>query len=382
MKKKKIAFIFALPIRTNPILITMPFGLNIIQLLDQRGYEIDVYLSEYRNDSYDGIFSKNVKVHFIDQNYLWRNNPNLAYSLVTKYFRLRSSSTLRNKYSHIFGTGMAGITLASILKKYNKKSQFIYLNDEFPIIEEESIWVDSEIENALNANFVATPDEARYEPLCKQIPGLDKIEHFPLPNTPLIEDLKSTPTINWHEYFGISKEKKLFLSAGGINETYLLPELLRSIKDWPENSILILKGKNDIAEIREKYKDLDYPNKIIWSSDSFSPDELHSLIRYCTASVCLYRNENENIYYMGKSSGKLMRSIGLGKPVIATNFPSLNFVEEMEIGKLVGVQDEIGEAVNYIIQNEAKLAANCIEKYPAISFEKYWDVLEKKLNLS
>ena len=61
---KKAAFIFALPIRTNPILITMPFGLNIIQILDKKGYKIDVFLSEYRNNSYNNLFSNNVNILF------------------------------------------------------------------------------------------------------------------------------------------------------------------------------------------------------------------------------------------------------------------------------------------------------------------------------
>ena len=90
MGKKKVAFIFALPIRSNPILITMPFGLNIIKILDQKGYNIDVYLSEYKNDAYKELFSKNVTVHFLNQNYLWRNQVPLAYFMVTNFFKLKS----------------------------------------------------------------------------------------------------------------------------------------------------------------------------------------------------------------------------------------------------------------------------------------------------
>jgi hypothetical protein len=211
MNKKKIAFIFALPIRTDPILITMPFGLNIIQILDKKGYLIDIYLSEYSNNSYENNFSKNVKIHFINQNYLWRNKVSLAFFMVTKYFKLISFLKLRNKYELIFGTGMAGVTLGSILKSFNKKSKFIYLNDEFPIEGEMTKWVKGEIKNALNADIVVTPDESRFKPLCKQIPGLKEIDNYTLPNTPLLKDLNKLKKLDWHKYFNLPLSKKIIL---------------------------------------------------------------------------------------------------------------------------------------------------------------------------
>jgi glycosyltransferase involved in cell wall biosynthesis len=379
MNKKKVAFIFALPLRTRPILITMPFGLNIIQLLDKKDYKIDVFLSEYRNESYQNIFSKNVTIHFIDQNYLWRNKVSLAYFMVTKYFKLKSFFKFRNRYELIFGTGMAGITLAAILKQNNNKSKFIYLNDEFPINDQKTIWVESEISSALKADLVVTPDESRFVPLCKQIPGLEKIANFTLPNTPLINDIDSVPIIDWHKYLGISKNKKLFLAAGGINDTYLISDLLESLNKWPKDAILILKSKNKINDLNRSFNQLNLKDKVICVNESYSLDKLHSLIKYCTASICLYKNKGDNIYYMGKSSGKIMRSIALGKPVISSDFPSLKYIELLKIGKLVYTSTQIVEAVEYILENEEKLIANCLEKYPLIGFEKYWEKFEKNI---
>ena len=47
-----------------------------------------MFLSEYRNNSYNNLFSNNVNIHFIDQNYLWRNKVSLAFFMVTKYFKV------------------------------------------------------------------------------------------------------------------------------------------------------------------------------------------------------------------------------------------------------------------------------------------------------
>ena len=357
----------------------MPFGLNIIKILDQKGYNIDVYLSEYKNDAYKELFSKNVTVHFINQNYLWRNQVPLAYFMVTTFFKLKSFFQLRNKYELIFGTGMAGITLAAILKRFNKQGKFIYLNDEFPAQVTRSIWVDSEIKYAVQSDVVVIPDETRLEPLCKQIPGLNKIQHFTLPNAPLMDEIKDTPQIDWHDYFNLTKNKHLFLTAGGISETYLISDLISSVRNWPKNCVLIVKSKNSNDDLKNKYPELNLSENIILCNENLSSKKLHSLIKYCTASIGLYRNENDNVYYVGKSSGKIMRSLALGKPVIASNFPSLNFIKEMNLGKLVSDPGEIGKAVEYILENQEKLMANCIENYPTISFEKYWTIFKKNL---
>ena len=381
MKKKKIAFIFALPIRTNPILITMPFGLNVITLLDRKGYEIDVFLSEYRSEAYKDVFSDNVTIHFLDHNYMWPKEGKWSYYFLTTYFKFISFFKLRNSYSHIFASGMAGITLGGILKKSNKKGKFIYMNDEFPDQGNRNIWVASEIKYAQKADFVSTPDEERFPPLCKQIPGLSNKPHFPLPNTPLKDEIKNIPEINWHEYFKIEPSKKIFLMAGGLQEFNLITELLLSVKNWPKEAVLILKGKNDIKGFREKYKHLDIPGKIFWTAESFSPEKLHSLIKYSTASMCLYRHINDNLTFVGKSSGKLMRSVLLGKPVVVSNAPGFEFVNELKIGVLVHGVNEIAQGIRFILTNEETLKKNCRLNYNKLSFEKYWTQFEKVLDL-
>lgn len=374
---KKIAFIFALPIRTNPALITMPFGLNVIKLLDKKGYKIDVYLSEYKSSSYDYEFSERVTVHFLDHNYMWPKEGKWSYYSLTTYFRWISFFKLRNKYSHVFASGMAGITLGGILKRTNRKSKFIYMNDEFPDQGITSIWVKSEIRFAKRADFVSTPDESRFPPLCKQIRGLSNKKHFTLPNTPLMEDVENLPIIDWHEYFKIAPAKKIFLMAGGLQEFNQISELITSLQHWPENTVLILKGKNDVKGFKQKHSDLS--EKIIWSSESFSPDKLHSLIKYCSASLCLYKHINDNLTYVGKSSGKLMRSVILGKPVITSTSDAFRFVEEMNIGIMTNSTGDIANAIRIIIERGSEMEKNCRDNYFKISFESYWEKFEAVL---
>ena len=379
MNKKKVAFIFALPLRTSPILITMPFGLNIIQLLDKKDYEIDVFLSEYSNDSYQTLFSKNVSIHFIDQNYLWRNKVSLAFLLVTNFFKLKSIFKLRNKYDFIFGSGMAGITLGAILKKQNKKAKLVYLNDEFPNQGDlnlgKEIWTKNEIINAQIADIVATPDEYRFNALCNQIPNLSEKINFTLPNTPLIEELEDLPKINWHKEYNIPLEKKIFLMAGGISVHNYVIEIINSTQDWPENAVLLIKGKqNSLLSKRIKNK-----KNIFYDDNILSPDKLHSLIKYCTASICIYKEINDNFEFVGKSSGKLMRSIALGKPVITNNSVSFNFVKDLNLGKMISHPNEISNAIKFILKNNDELKEKCRRNYSRISYETYWSKFQKEL---
>lgn len=363
------------------MLITMPFGLNVITLLDRMGYEIDIYLSEYRNDSYNNLFSSRVKIHFLDHNYLWPKEGIQSYIALTSYFRYLANFKLRNSYSHIIASGMAGITLGGILKRTNRKSKFIYLNDEFPNQGKQNKWVKSEINYAKKADLVVTPDEKRFPPLAAQIKGLEKIQHCVLPNAPLLEELENIPDINWHERFGIDASKKLFLVAGGIQPFNFIEELLSSVSLWPSDCVLILKGKSEASGYRERYKELENEGRVVWNADLLSPEELHSLIKYCIASLCLYNPINDNLRFVGKSSGKLMRSILLGKPVIATTQSAFEFVEELGLGILVKDEKTLAEAVQNMALNYEVYEANCRKHRDEITFESYWEAFAQKAEI-
>ncbi len=357
----------------------MPFALNIIEILDKKGYEIDIYLSEYSNSSYSNLFSKNVTIHFLDRNYLWPKEGVLSYMSLTNYFRQFSFFKLRNSYQHIFAGGMAGIILGRILKRNNKNCNLIYMNDEFPIQGKIDIWVKNEIKSAQAADVILIPDESRFEPLCKQIPNIAKKPYFTLPNVPLIDACKKIPDINWHEYFKIEKSKKIFLMAGGLQDFNKIEELVASTVLWPENTVLIVKGKNEFHGFSERFKSFINNEQIIFSSVSFTPEELHSLISYSNASFCLYEPINENLEFVGKSSGKLMRSILLGKPVIVSKSEAFNFVTDYNFGIQVSNSEEIAEAVKNILMNNKEFSDSCSKNYNQVSFEVYWEKFEKYL---
>ena len=378
----KTAFILAFPIRTAPSLITMPFGINIIQTLDEQGVEIDVYLSEYESNVYDGLFSHRVSFKFLDSNYLWPKEGRQSYYALTTFFKLYSFLKLRKKYSHIYGSGMAGVKLADILKKRNKKATFYYLNDELPGNNNKNIWVKGEKNAASNADIIISPDETRIPPLFEQIPALINKAAFVLPNSPLLSDLTSIPKIDWHKKFSIEKNKKLFLVAGGLSSDTMIEQTINSVSKWPKNTVLIVKGKHDYKNFKDKYSNLLNADNIIYFSEELNPPMLHSLIKYCTASICIYNPRNANLKYIGKSSGKMMRSLLLGRPVIVMKDNAMSFIEETGTGLVINDVTEIPKGIIEIQKNEASFIQACEKNRKMFTFEFYWESFKKVLNQS
>ena len=83
---------------------------------------------------------------------------------------------------------------------------------------------------------------------------------------------------------------------------------------------------------RQQLSHLDVPGRVFWTSAPLSDKLLNSLVAHCNGSFALYRNMGPNILLTGTSSGKLMRSVMCGSPVIASSFDSLRFVSQEGIG--------------------------------------------------
>jgi hypothetical protein len=136
--------------------------------------------------------------------------------------------------------------------------------------------------------------------------------------------------------------------------------LLCTLPYWPENAVLILHSRStDIGDYKKQLSHLDFPGRLVWSSEPLMEQQLNSLLSYAAGSFGLYRNSGPNIEYIGKSSGKLMRSIYCGTPVIASKYQSLGFIEENGLGILVSHPGDIPYAVRDIINDRNGYRERC-----------------------
>lgn len=368
---RKVAFVHY-PHGTNAArLDTMPFALNSVIALAISGWEVDLFLWETPNINYLDLLPKNVNIKYhgmINNHFIGKviNKPIIRSQLL--YFNLFFRNY--NNYRCVFGLGQIGAYLAYVISTFSH-CPFIYYNDEFPSIWGTGHWTRLESKVVKWATMIIVPDSQRFLPLSYEI-DIQSKDYACLPNVPI---KKKTEYIDWHKRLNIPHGHTPLLHAGSVADWSQIPEILSSIPYWSEKTCLIIHSRSTegLLQYRRALSHLDIPGRVVWSLDPMSETTLNSLVKYCAANFALYRNENSNIEYIGFSSGKLMRSLVYGSPVIASNLSSFRFVKDYELGILVEHPVEIPNAVETILQSREIYSHNCSEFCQnQVSFEREW----------
>ncbi len=373
MPSKPIAFVYCPHTPNLARLETMPMALNLVRKLAQAGRQVDLFLWEEPSARYATLLPGTVRVHYQQEIKPWRLNR-----LRPLWEGLRFARP--GRFALAFGLGQIGIHLAHSAAKASA-CPLVYVNDEFPSCWGLSAWTRCEQQAAARAALVVVPDAARFAPLCAELP----LHHTPwaaLPNTTEPEPaggdnpvapLGSPP--DWRQRLGLPEGHHVFLHAGSVADWAQVPEILCSLAHWPANAVLLIhsRSKAGLASYRKQLAHLNLPGRVFWSEEPLAEHELNSLVAFCSGSFALYRNMGPNIEYMGMSSGKLMRSIACGTPVIASNFASLAFVQENQLGVQVSHPAELPAAVAQTMAMLATYRHNCRAYHQAMSsFENAW----------
>ncbi len=363
IKKKKILFVFGRTRLNEAKLQFMPFALNCLRkLAENQNNIIDVYLTQNEIKHYKDYFSSNVNFYFLDNKYIWRNGSNIKlYFIFNFYFYLL---TIFKKYSEVWGCGQLGIVLAGKFAIRNKL-KFICLNDEFPEISFSPIWIKNEKISISSADELIIPDEVRIPVLKKQVAFTSKTRFWVCPNIPFQKDILTIANIDWKSKLSINGNYMVY--AGGISEENNIEIMLTSLQFSTSNLYLVIVGNAG------KYKNrfLNHP-RIIWQTERLDDDELHSLVKQAVCSICYYADFSD-LEYVGKSSGKIMRSLLVGTPVITTNFDSLKFIEDDMMGLLVTTPVELVYAIDSIEEKELVFRQNIQKNIDKYKFENYWN---------
>jgi glycosyltransferase involved in cell wall biosynthesis len=371
MNRKKIAFIYY-PRSANLVrLDTMPFAINSVVALAKTGWIIDLYLWEDPSPNYTTLFPENVTIKYFTEP---RRTP---FNLLLWYLQLQLPFKWRKKYCCVFGVSQIGHYIAHTIAKHNS-APFIYFNDEFPSYLG-SNWENNKLTKlekqiVRKTSMIIVPDSQRFIPLCEELGISDLTPHAELPNITLNQT--SIDYIDWHKRLGIPSDSIPFLNAGSLADWAQIPELLSSIPYWPAKVVLVLHSRSSekVEAYRKQLSHLEIQGKIFWSLEPMEESVLNSLVRYCAGNFALYRNSGPNIEYVGLSSGKLLRSLASGSPVIASKLPSLSFVSENKLGILVSHPAEIPKAIETIIQNRELYRTNCLQFCTNnLSFENSWE---------
>ena len=368
MKQKKIAFIYHPQDPNLRRLESMPFALNSVVSLAKMGWQIDLYLWGESSDNYKNLLPETVTIkQFREPLRFKRLKP------IWRPLQFQWQFQWQKNYCCVFGLGQIGAYIADIIAK-SSQCPFIYLNDEFPCAFAYSRWTRLERQAVKNAAMVVVLDEKRFVPLCEELDIANK-PYAVLPNMAIINH--PLEEINWHERLELPSDCIPFLYAGSIADWAQTPELLSTLPYWPEKAVLILHSAyhQKVEQYRQQLSHLEVPGKVIWSYEPMSEGHLNSLVSYCAGNFALYRNFGKPIEYLGFSSGKLLRSLACGSPVIASKDPMfyLSFVKDYQLGVLVNNPSEIPAAVTELMNNRKEYSDRCLNFCQTnLSFEKAW----------
>lgn len=363
----RIAFVYGRAALNSAKLLYMPFGLNVVKLLSEKNIHIDLYLTQDPTDEYKNTLPKNVNVIFLNHKQVWKygSGKGLFYLLNSYFWNL----TRTKKYGAVWGIGQVGTVLGGKLAK-RKHIPFYYLSDEFPNTSYLQIWRQYEKKYAETSNFFVVPDESRLSVTQQQVTGLKKIIGYTLPNIPLKNATHKIADVDWRIKLNLSSQHKLVMYAGGIDKENNIELLLSAFPFTTEDFILVMVGNG------KHFKNNRFFNhpRIIWIENPLSDEELHSLIKQSVCNICYY-SDIMDLEYVGKSSGKIMRSLLMETPVISTKFNSLQFIEDDNMGVLINQPFELIEAINKIDSNQDFYITHIQKNVSKYYFETYWDKL-------
>jgi len=357
MNRRRIAFVYAPASPPDEArLETMPVAIKTITKLAAADWEVDVFLWERRFADYDQIFPSTVRLRY-------QVVPKGIYrpaNLRRHPFRLTAKFASCMNYECAFGLGQLGSYLGAVVSLASR-CPLVLLNDEFPSHFGRNRWARLERWAAERANVILVPSADRIPRLTEELGLTGQRKKFvEFHNTPKVS--RPLEKRDWHAHLGIPPGRQIFLHAGQLGDWVQVPEILSSVVHWPSNAVLVLHSltRDEGGAYRQQLSHLHVPGRVFWTSAPLSDKLLNSLVGHCNGSFALYRNTGPNISLIGTSSGKLMRSVMCGSPVIASNFESLRFVSREGIGVQVSHPSEIPAAIQELVRDEQAYREKCL----------------------
>jgi glycosyltransferase involved in cell wall biosynthesis len=300
-------------------------------------------------------------------------------------FVLRALRVCRErKYDCLIGFGQRGMILAGIIGALIE-TPFIYQSLELERSDRLSRRLLKSLEKAFNKKAMITviQDAKRAELLAKEN-GVPVSDFIIVPNSPL--GLADGSKSNYlRDELGIGREKKIVLYSGSLIDAHMSVETIRSVKFWPEDFVLVMRGWTDAA-YKEKLIKIagEYETQVFLSFDVLPYDRMDLLFRSADVGLALYdyRTMDPNFRFVGQAAGKVFQYLRFGVPSVVTDLPGIReLICDGGCGVCIDSASSIGRALRAIGDNYETYRENSLRAFGKYEFSGHYQKLIDRFRL-
>ena len=344
---------------------TYPAVFQTAQELKKRNFNVTIVTRSLCDDI-------NLKKYF-DQ-YILIKKSHGKLSIILYIFKL----IFKYKFDYVISYEPLDAIRSSIISLFNKKSTYIYYNLEIYEKNTNLKWI-SRIKYTVkkfmeriycnNSKYFIIQDELRREISKKH--GIYNPNTYFIPNSYYYDCDYSEKIYTRHRYS--------LIYSGGLEE-WSIKELVENIKAI-ENVDITLSGWSRDKYIDKIKNELTLYKNIKINMENLDVEEYAKLISKHDIGLVWYSDKCDNVFNIGRSSGKYFMYLRCNKPVIVPNLQGIaDDVRKYKLGEVISNLDELYCAVEKITSNYQKYVENIENVYPKIydygnCSKKFFDML-------
>ncbi|MFC1680205.1 hypothetical protein ACFL1S_00200 [Pseudomonadota bacterium] len=166
---------------------------------------------------------------------------------------------------------------------------------------------------------------------------------------------------------GISETTKIALSLGSTADWTLVPEILETTRDWPQDWCLVVHHRyGQTGELEQCVEEMGAHNVYFSSEGHLPAKDLGVLLGDADVGLGFYkatfddRYTGANLGYLGFASGKLSTYLQFGVPVLSNDIgPYSDAITEHGVGYRVSEVGEIARTLSRIPPRSPEKAERC-----------------------
>jgi hypothetical protein len=357
-----------------PYLESVPAVRNFILLLAEAGVRTDVFVLAGGSRNQDAGFDHaNIRTFRMperrDRPGLFRFLPNFPAFLP---WILKQSGL--SKYDYLVGVDPAGLAAAHLLRFLARRG-VIYYNLELILASDPHAgkagmykgYKGLERRGSRAARYVLIQDEKRGELLAAEY-GLDRRRFHYIPNSPLASEAAGSLPGYFHQRFGLPAATKIALFAGSIGAGSWAREVAQIASELPADWVVVFHSrfKMSLPELEERLG-VALGNKVHVSGDPLDAREVARIYASCDVGLAFYgETESPNVWYIGKSSGKINYYLMNGKPIVMSPLAGWDgWLNAHGSGLLVNRPSEIPAAIARIDRDYARFSQGALDHFAA-----------------